>query len=130
MNSINKQLSVYYSKIEAELVCSKKEKKRLLGELRNSIDLYLRENPEVDMNGIVQYFGSPYEIANSYISTVDGKAINKQYKRHKIVIIVFLIAVLCIIFFSIYKVKNQSNKQPNTVYIEIENNNEDMEKNK
>jgi uncharacterized protein DUF6120 len=119
MNSINKQLSVYYSKIEAELVCSKKEKKRLLGELRNSIDLYLRENPEVDMNGIVQYFGSPYEIANSYISTVDGKAINKQYKRHKIVIIVFLIAVLCIIFFSIYNAKSFRSNHPTTINYEF-----------
>ena len=55
----HKEINAYYRMVRRCLPGSGKEKKRILGSIRRSVDEYLEENPHADMQTIQAHFGTP-----------------------------------------------------------------------
>lgn len=52
-------LKHYYREIKSYLPCSRKEKKRILKEIRGNVDSFLEDHPEADFEAIQTHFGTP-----------------------------------------------------------------------
>lgn len=78
--------------------CSSKKSEALLIPLKESIALYTESHSNVSIQKIQEIFGSPEEIAESYIDSLDKKeykeTINVKRRRKK-VIIGLIIIILC-----------------------------------
>ena len=66
-----KMLKLYYRQIRNNLYCSKKRKKRLLDELKTNIEESLEEKPNLTYGELLEIYGTPKEIADSYIESLD-----------------------------------------------------------
>ncbi len=109
MNKIGNQ---YLKQVKSHLTCPGKLKKTFLTQLRGDVEEFLETNPNATLEDLAQRFGSPSEMAHSYIETLDGDELQKQIKKAKIVkrivlftclgilTVVLVIAVLFIIHFS------------------------------
>lgn len=106
-------LRSYYRQIKKQLLCSKKEKDGIISLLRTSVNNFILENPDADSNVIQQHFGSPEQIASTYITETDAKRVFNNYKKANNVRIL-QIAVLCIsicLLVSIFSIPNNINKE-------------------
>ena len=59
MSKQNKQLVLYYRSIRATLPCPWRLKRKILGEIKGSINSYLSEHPDAQLVDIEQQFGTP-----------------------------------------------------------------------
>lgn len=66
----NKHLNKYCRSIRSWLPCSGKLKKQILEEIRSNVSAYLEEAPSADYNALVQRFGSPQQIAATYVDEI------------------------------------------------------------
>lgn len=71
MKAQNKKLKKYYRSIRSWLPCSGKLKKKILGEIHSTIETYQAENPDADFADIEKRYGSPKQIAASYIDEME-----------------------------------------------------------
>ena len=59
------ELKPYFNETRQKLMCSGKEKKRILGDLKNEVSVFLSEHPAADKKDVIGVFGTPDEIAAS-----------------------------------------------------------------
>ena len=78
-----------------KLNCPRKIKKDLILRIESSVYDYIDGNPDASYNEIEAHFGSPRELANSYISSLDSEEICKAIKKAKTIKIAVI--VTCII---------------------------------
>ena len=79
----------YLRGVSDALPCGRKVKKQIVSQISDSIENYLQENPNADFEMIQSHFGTPQEIATSYINEQDLSAlINKMRVRKKVIAIV------------------------------------------
>lgn len=97
--ALKKELDVYFSNVEALLLCDRKSKKDFLAELKNDVDEFLQYEPEANFGRILSTFGSPEEIAESFLKTADIANIKKKMNIKKIVLFSLLAIVLVYIIF-------------------------------
>ena len=82
-------LKRYIRSISNALPCSGKVKKQIVSQIRESIDGYLLENPEADLATLQAHFGTPQEIAASYVNEQDPSALlHKMSIKKKVLVIV------------------------------------------
>lgn len=89
----NKQLKSYYKEISSALICSAKQKKAFMNELKSDIDEYLATCPQADMDKIKAEFGTAQEIASSFITGSDTAEIKRKLDIRKLLIIAVIIAL-------------------------------------
>lgn len=82
MNKIGNQ---YLKQVKSHLTCPAALKKTFLEQLRGDVEEFLETNPDATLEGLTERFGSPSEMAHSYIETLDGDELQKQIKKAKIV---------------------------------------------
>ena len=78
-----------------KLNCPRKIKKDLILRIESSVYDYIDGNPDASYDDIEAHFGSPRELANSYISSLDSEEICKAIKKAKTIKIAVI--VTCII---------------------------------
>ena len=93
---IEKDLNLYLKQTEKFLICEKREKKEFLRELQTNVMRYIEDENVADMDKIRAHFGTPQEIANSFLSDMDAADIKKKLAIKKAVIIALVIMVLIV----------------------------------
>ena len=102
MIKIEKDIEKYIDEVEGYLVCLRKNKQKVIDEIKNSIYVYAEENGISDIGEVYDHFGTPEEIASQALSTVDPKMIKKALSIKRAVIaalaiIVSMVAAMIII---------------------------------
>ncbi len=86
------QLNKYYRAVSRAIVCDRKQRSDFLKELKIAVSEYIAaENADMDM--VTAYFGTPEEIANSFIENCDTAAVRKRLDIRKY-LLAFLVVVL------------------------------------
>lgn len=85
IHNTNKQLAKYYKDIKNELVCSEKEKRSIIDMIKENIEDYISEHPDVSFDDLIKHFGTPQEIAGAYCATEGTDAIRAKLKTKKII---------------------------------------------
>ncbi len=93
---IIQDLKTYYKEIDKALICEKKVKKTFLNELKVNIEQYVKDSGIDNINEIKKHFGSPQEIANSFLGDIDTSALKKQLSIKKVVIVALIVLVIVI----------------------------------
>lgn len=88
----------YYRQIRSLLPCSRKEKRRILNEIKTNIAAYREQHPEAEPNAVLTHFGTPLTIAAAYIDQMDTAALLKGLQlRRKILSIVLILAAVILV---------------------------------
>lgn len=98
MSIAKKDLKKYLSSIEANLICSKDEKKKILSDYESSINDFISEDCNNSMEAVYAHFGSPQDIAKAYLTYADPVYVKKAIDIRKIAIIVAIIVILIVVF--------------------------------
>ena len=97
MNNINKELKKYYSQIRKNLLCPFYCKHNFIKHIKNNIDDYILENNVTCFDKIIEYFGTPDEIARSF-SEIDT---NHLIRKSRIQFGIIIVLVITLIFISL-----------------------------
>ena len=111
---------LFYKNTKNKLSCPRKIKKDLILRIESSVYDYIEGNPDASYDEIEAHFGSPRELANSYISSLDSEEICKAIKKAKtikIAVIVTCIIALIALFATFAKMISD-NKDTTPVYYE------------
>jgi len=93
-----KELHDYYNKISSLMPCNHKVKQRLLLEIKSNIADFIYANPECSFQNIIEHFGSPQDICDSYIETINAQEIRKKMNISKLVKVVIVLIAATILF--------------------------------
>ena len=89
MDRNDSALKRYIRSISDALPCSMRAKKQIISQIRESIVVYLQENPEADLATVQAHFGTPQEIAASYVNEQDTSTLlHKMSIQKKVLAIV------------------------------------------
>ena len=98
MNAISKNLNKYYRQINKELICSHKEKKKILSDIKANVRHYLEENPDASFDAIQEHFGTPKQIVEAYIAAIDMPELVRQLNvKNRIVSAVCIALGFCVL---------------------------------
>ena len=94
------KLKRYIRRVRHALPCGRKVKKQLVSQLRSSIADYLRENPDADFEAVQLHFGTPKDIAASYIQEQDTAALlsTMQIKKKLLAIVAGTMALILLMW--------------------------------
>lgn len=108
MTAIENEINSYISDVRKNLVCNRKIKKQTVTDIRNSVFDYAESNNITDINLIYKHFGSPDELAKSFMTENDIKYIKKKILLHKITIAVVVLILAVTTVALINAVKEQA----------------------
>lgn len=96
------QAAGYLRQVGKHIRCSRGRKAEYLEQLKESISLYLEEHPAATPSDIAVTFGTPEEIAQSFIEETDPKALrrtleSRQWFRWALLAAAILIAVAAVV---------------------------------
>lgn len=92
-----KTLQRYYKRIRRELVCSQEEKRRILSDIEPNVVAYLSEHPETDLAAMENHFGTPRQIAASYVDSLGTQELLRKLKlRNRILLGVTVALVISV----------------------------------
>lgn len=69
------QIRRYLWDVSRELPGNRKQKKKILSRVENSVREFASEQPNADYAAIVKWFGSPEKIAESYVAEMDTREV-------------------------------------------------------
>lgn len=85
---MEKALCKYYRSISKCLPVDKKHKKQTLEQIRHSVEDYRTKTPTADMQDLLEHFGTPQEIAASYVENMTTPEILKKFCVRKTILLV------------------------------------------
>lgn len=83
MGSNGAAVKYYLRGVSNTLPCGRKAKKQIVSQISDSIENYLQENPNADFEEVQSHFGTPQEIAASYINEQDPSALASKMRITK-----------------------------------------------
>lgn len=99
-NNIQK---AYIKNIKKQLKISSKYKRTLLNDLEINIDSYISEHPNTTYKDLVENFGTPEDVSESFYESLSSNEIRKQQKLKKhIIIIAVTVGIICVFSFIHY----------------------------
>lgn len=96
---MQKQLKKYFKEIKKNLPCYNTAMRKMLNDLRLSVDTYIKDNNVTDFEKIIEHFGTAEDIAKEFAVGIDNSFI-KSYKIKKRVITI-VISILTVIMIAI-----------------------------
>ena len=112
-------LKRYYRSIRNCLPSSHKLKAKVLAEIENNINEYLRENPSADIASIEARFGTPEQIAIAYVGELGTPELLKKFQIRKriLTIIISAVAIILILWLGVvgWSAIREHNDSNNTV---------------
>lgn len=115
-------ISQYYKNIVSKFKFKGKKEKEFLFELNKHIHEYESQN-DLTYEDLVESFGTPDEVYNSYIEALDENYLTEKLNHKKLLkklIIICIICVLVLSLFIFYKINQEANKSKNHRVNEIE----------
>ena len=100
-DTLKKQLNEYFSNIESLLLCDRKSKKAFLTDLKNDVDEFILQEQNADFSCVLSAFGTPQEIAESFLKNTDIVQIKKRMNIRKLILFSLLAIVLVYLCFVI-----------------------------
>ena len=94
MCAIEKEIEKYLSEIQNNLVGSNKTKKNIISEIEGFVYDYAEVKGVKDISDIYSHFGTPEEMAQTFLSQSDPKKIAKAVRIKKAVIVGIIVAIL------------------------------------
>lgn len=106
----------YLRTVRGMLPCDRKQKRHILKELQCSVDAFLAEHPDADLPQLQAHFGTPDQIAASYVDDLDTPALLRAMHARKRVITVavatalaILLSWACVVTWAVIDHNNESN---------------------
>lgn len=96
MCTIEKEIEKYLSEIQNNLVGSNKAKKNIISEIEGLVYDYAEVKGVKDISDIYSHFGTPEEMAQTYLSQSDPKKIARAVRIKKAVVIGVIVALVLV----------------------------------
>lgn len=107
---MKKQLKTYFKSIKKNLPCYNKTMRKMLDDLKVSVDTYIKDNNITDFEKIIVHFGTAEDIAKEFAIGIDNSFVKSyKFKKRVTAIVLSIIAAILVIMASL------------SVYIVIEN---------
>ena len=81
-----KELNNYYRSIQKVLPCSGCQKRKLMADIRSSVESFLQKHPDATFDTVIAHFGTPQQIADTYAAEIPPEELQKKLKIKKWVI--------------------------------------------
>ena len=115
-NNIEKDLKKYYNDISKSLTCNRKKKQNIINTIKKNVKLCRENNPNINIDEIINYFGKPNDIAEAYYDTEMAEDISSNIKlSHKILIctvtalaLALLIYIAIVVTALMHSIKSES----------------------
>lgn len=93
----------YLREVRKKLIFAGKEKKRFLNDLRENVNLYLEEHPNAEKGDLLERFGSPQELSESFYrdAEIDEKVLLQRRRFFRAILIVVIAFALVLIVLGI-----------------------------
>lgn len=94
---MQKQLTVYFKSIKKNLPCRNKTIRKMLDDLKASVNSFAEENGITDFALIEQHFGTAEDIAKEFAVGIDGTYIKSyKFKKRVTAIVLSILAVIMV----------------------------------
>lgn len=93
-NELAHDVKKYKRLIKANLLCGTKLSKQFLSDLSDSIDNYIEENNITQLTEVQNHFGSPEQIAQSFLAETDISVIRKKVRLKQLILLALIAALL------------------------------------
>lgn len=90
-----RELQNYFREIKKELPCGGCERRKILRDLRLSVENFLEENPGATFDAVESHFGTPAQIADTYTEEMAPRELQRKLKIKKWIIGIIAGAVAC-----------------------------------
>lgn len=115
-NSQKKLAKKYLQQVKAKIPYQTQCSKHVLQNLALSIEEYALENPDFEMEQLIENFGSPEDIASTLLEDVDSKNIVRSIKlKHKLFCVIVVLLIL-FVFCIFYRRTHQGIKVQEVIY--------------
>ena len=92
------ELTRYLHKVSRNLHCPRHVKKSILQSIRGDIGVAIEKN-DLTSESIVAVFGSPHEIAHTYLEGYDQEILRVAHLRSRLIMAISVfVSLLCILF--------------------------------
>lgn len=88
-----KVIKKYISAIADRISIFYADKKRVVGDLKQSVDAYVCEHPEATYEELVQEFGEPEKFANELMELDTENSVQKNMIRSMVLLVLLVIAL-------------------------------------
>ena len=110
---MEKEIRKYIKSIKALISLNSKEEKTFIKQLEKQIQQSYSNAEFLDYNGLVATYGTPNEVATSYLEIQDPDRFVKYFKVKKRIASSIILLMVFIVLYSFYQVYNE-----NQLYIE------------
>ena len=93
MKSRENRIKTYCRNISRELYCPLAVKRQIMAAIRENIAAYLEENPDAGFEDVLKHFGTPQQIALSYIGEMDMPELVRRLNTRRSVLTVLCSAL-------------------------------------
>lgn len=94
---LNVHLLRYLWEVREELPGSRKQRKQILSRVESSVRDFVTENPHADYAAITQRFGTPQQIAASYIEEMSTPELTQQLRIRKTIVRIVAVTALALV---------------------------------
>lgn len=91
----DKILKKYIRETKQLLNCPRDYRKQFIADLQESLAKFISENESVDESDIISYFGTPDDLAQTYLDSIPQEELSAYTRNRKLrIIIIFLVLIL------------------------------------
>lgn len=101
----NSAISKYIRRTKRIYYGDRELKKRFIKDLQDSLICYSEEHPDCSYTDLVDTFGSPYEIRESFLETFPKELKKRDIILYRVVISFSVLIVIAVLTFTAYYVK-------------------------
>ena len=87
MSVESNEIKNYYREINKALPGSPNAKKRIMDSIHQAVENYLQEYPQTDIADVQHHFGTPDDIASSYVEQLETHVVIRRLDIKKAIII-------------------------------------------
>lgn len=98
----------YLNQVDKLLVCSRKERRRIIKDLNSEIDELLDDKPLIDPRRLEWEMGAPQEVADNYTKSLPFDTVRKKcssYRMIKAIAITVLVLIILYAGFRLYSIE-------------------------
>lgn len=93
MNRNDRELRKYYREVSGCLAGTGSEKGLLVAQIKERVGMFLQEQPEADIDAVIRHFGTPQQIAQSYLEQMDAPELLGKLRIRKRIVVTVTAAV-------------------------------------
>ena len=109
---MNQAATIYRRQVRRAMHCSRANQKRGLHDLDVLLSSFVEENPDSEIDEIVQKFGAPSEMAASLCEGVSEDERKRWKNKRRIIFFIFILCLVCIVALVAIHFALQTNPTP------------------